>query len=221
MKRPDPHSCKEQHFPWHIALTRNKRFEEQNGQCYYCGKFMWIPGEFIDDTGEIRLSGRRADSCTAEHIIPRKHGGTDDEDNIVCSCFECNMERGNIPHDDFRMLRLASVWYWKFHARAYGRSLDKGLTNVVMLDAIDKHGRPHPMWLGLSKSEFFDTPVTQLDTKKRRKKKQTPKPIQGATHRHFKLKQRRDRLEKQTSRGVPFNVQMVNLIECFAPVVYI
>ena len=29
-----------------------------------------------------------------EHAIPRKHGGTDDEDNLALACPECNLHKG-------------------------------------------------------------------------------------------------------------------------------
>jgi len=31
---------------------------------------------------------------TIEHIIPRSHGGTNDEKNIALACAPCNQERG-------------------------------------------------------------------------------------------------------------------------------
>jgi HNH endonuclease len=30
-----------------------------------------------------------------EHIIPRKHGGTDDEANLALSCIDCNLHKGS------------------------------------------------------------------------------------------------------------------------------
>ncbi len=29
-----------------------------------------------------------------EHIIPRKHGGTDDVDNLALACIDCNLHKG-------------------------------------------------------------------------------------------------------------------------------
>ena len=39
-----------------------------------------------------------------EHIIPRKHGGTDDLDNLAIACVRCNLHKGSNltgidPHD--------------------------------------------------------------------------------------------------------------------------
>jgi hypothetical protein len=41
---------------------------------------------------------RQADSLLAalyvEHIIPRKHGGTDDPENLALACIDCNLHKG-------------------------------------------------------------------------------------------------------------------------------
>lgn len=29
-----------------------------------------------------------------EHVRPRKHGGTDDEDNLALACIDCNLRKG-------------------------------------------------------------------------------------------------------------------------------
>lgn len=29
-----------------------------------------------------------------EHILPRKHGGSDDTDNLALACFHCNLHKG-------------------------------------------------------------------------------------------------------------------------------
>lgn len=30
-----------------------------------------------------------------EHILPRKHGGNDDQDNLALACAECNLHKGS------------------------------------------------------------------------------------------------------------------------------
>lgn len=41
---------------------------------------------------------RQEDSALAslhiEHIIPRKHGGVDDESNLAMACIDCNLHKG-------------------------------------------------------------------------------------------------------------------------------
>lgn len=36
------------------------------------------------------------DAPTLDHIVPVSKGGTNDEDNLVTSCYKCNQEKGNI-----------------------------------------------------------------------------------------------------------------------------
>ena len=30
-----------------------------------------------------------------EHIVPKKHGGTDDENNLALACIDCNLHKGS------------------------------------------------------------------------------------------------------------------------------
>lgn len=57
--------------------------ERQNWRCCYCG---------IRVQDDIKQA---TDSATLEHVVPRCHGGPDDESNIVIACFECNNSRGD------------------------------------------------------------------------------------------------------------------------------
>lgn len=60
------------------AETRALVVRRANGCCEYC-----LIRE--DDTFL---------SCEVDHIISRKHGGTDDEANLACACFHCNRRKG-------------------------------------------------------------------------------------------------------------------------------
>jgi hypothetical protein len=51
-------------------------FKKHNFTCQYCGR----------KTPEIVLE--------LDHIIPRSKGGTDNEDNLTTSCWECNRGKG-------------------------------------------------------------------------------------------------------------------------------
>ena len=63
-----------------MAITRKLRFEvfkRDNFTCRYCGR----------KTPEVILE--------VDHVIPVSKGGTDDFENLVTSCFECNRGKGN------------------------------------------------------------------------------------------------------------------------------
>jgi hypothetical protein len=81
-----------------IPKNRLLAFNDQHGRCYYCGAPMWIEkkGEF---SAKYRVSKKLAKRlrCTAEHLIARQDGGTDDRENIVAACYFCNSTRHHHP----------------------------------------------------------------------------------------------------------------------------
>lgn len=65
----------------------NRRLElhrQQLGFCAYCFNRM------------AKAIGRR-NTVTADHIIPRAHGGTDDWENLVGACSICNNKKRRTP----------------------------------------------------------------------------------------------------------------------------
>jgi len=59
------------------ARPRIKQYirQSQLGICAYCFKI--------------------CDKLTVDHIVPKYHGGTDAQDNLVAVCYECNHEKGS------------------------------------------------------------------------------------------------------------------------------
>jgi diadenosine tetraphosphate (Ap4A) HIT family hydrolase len=53
------------------------------------------------------LCGISADerAIDVDHILPRKHGGTDDLTNLQALCFKCNANKGARDDEDFRVIR--------------------------------------------------------------------------------------------------------------------
>lgn len=65
-----------------MALSVRLRFEvfkRDNFTCRYCGR----------KSPEVVLE--------ADHIVPRSDGGSDDEMNLVTSCWECNRGKSAVP----------------------------------------------------------------------------------------------------------------------------
>ena len=77
-----------------IRKNRQLAFEEQNGRCYYCRMLMWL-GNVSEFADEHRISKglARQLQCTAEHLLPRQDGGTNERANIVAACYFCNSTR--------------------------------------------------------------------------------------------------------------------------------
>lgn len=82
-----------------VKLTRVRREKTlflsgcQGHRCAVCGSDTWHPS-----FGEIGLKKRRA---TLEHFVAQYEGGTDDLDNLVMSCVDCNSRRGHIDIYEF------------------------------------------------------------------------------------------------------------------------
>jgi hypothetical protein len=66
---------------------RNRRLElhrEQLGFCAYCFNRM------------AKALGKD-NTVTADHIIPRAHGGSDERDNLAGACVTCNQKKADSP----------------------------------------------------------------------------------------------------------------------------
>lgn len=85
-------------------LTRKNIYEHYGYRCCYCGKKFSI------------------DKLNIDHILPKSRGGKTEWDNIVTSCIECNLKKGNRtpqeagmklaipPFKPHRRLKLAVVF---------------------------------------------------------------------------------------------------------------
>jgi 5-methylcytosine-specific restriction endonuclease McrA len=65
--------------------TRASLLARDGCTCQYCGR---------------RLSPSR---LTIDHIIPRSRGGSDDWDNLVVACIDCNIKKGDSTPEEARM----------------------------------------------------------------------------------------------------------------------
>ena len=61
-------------------------YRKSDGRCWYCGDYL--------NTLNIHV----------DHVIPKRRGGTDDHRNIVLACGACNLEKGAMMLDDYRLL---------------------------------------------------------------------------------------------------------------------
>lgn len=58
-----------------LPLTKRNILKRDNYICQYCGS--------------------RDSQMTTDHVIPRRLGGGDSWDNLVCACAKCNNKKGN------------------------------------------------------------------------------------------------------------------------------
>jgi len=73
--------------------------EKWNYECAYCGE---------------------KDNLTLDHIVPRSKGGSDRVTNVICSCKECNNDKGHqiwshwfLAQDFFSTERLSRIIEWQ------------------------------------------------------------------------------------------------------------
>lgn len=94
-----------------LKRSRQLAFNRQRGRCYYCDQQMCLQSTL----------GPRPLLCTAEHLLPRHEGGTDDPANIVAACLHCNRtrHRRKVPPDptSYRteVLRRVMKGHWHPH----------------------------------------------------------------------------------------------------------
>ena len=83
---------------YRLKKYRRQAFKKQKGRCFYCRKPMWLGGaEEFAKSHNISLKQAKRFQCTAEHLIARQDGGTDDSENIVAACYFCNSTRHKSP----------------------------------------------------------------------------------------------------------------------------
>lgn len=81
---------------------RDRMFTAARGRCFYCGGPVVEPATApVRDWLFVRPDTVR---MVREHVIPTVRGGPDTEDNIVCGCAGCNLQKGAFTADEFRLL---------------------------------------------------------------------------------------------------------------------
>ena len=62
--------------------NRNRIYRRDNFECVYCGSNK---------------------NLTLDHVIPKSKGGKNSWENLVTSCFKCNLKKGNKTPDEAKM----------------------------------------------------------------------------------------------------------------------
>ena len=116
---------KEGRWKVHDLLEFNIAKIKQNNYCWYCGK-------------EIEPS-----RLTKDHMFPRAKGGTDEMDNIIMVCKECNSSKGKTDlfqwYEDIREeWPPINVWV-HYMKNIYLYSMENGLMDKSLseMDTID------------------------------------------------------------------------------------
>lgn len=95
-----------------IREARLNAFVKQKGRCFYCEVDMWelrIESRvdacnrlLLKDWGEqdtkLPIYKRK---CTAEHLVKRSDKGSNQDENIVAACMDCNTRRGDMTVEEY------------------------------------------------------------------------------------------------------------------------
>jgi 5-methylcytosine-specific restriction endonuclease McrA len=71
--------------------------------CHYCNKPV-RPYNEVPGGRETRLQF----AATLEHIVPQSQGGTNDMENLVIACFQCNASKHARPRSMFGIKKWAN-----------------------------------------------------------------------------------------------------------------
>lgn len=87
---------------------KSKLFEFQKGKCCYCERKMIIfPKAHGQLTAEQKLKiDPKMLECTIEHLIRKMDNGKNHETNYAVACLHCNSNRGNIPWNVYKQIRM-------------------------------------------------------------------------------------------------------------------
>lgn len=77
----------------HVKLNRRNVYARDHGSCQYCGKRF--------PTSELTL----------DHVVPRRLGGENTWENLVCACVKCNSRKGGgTPREaGMKLIRVPEV----------------------------------------------------------------------------------------------------------------
>lgn len=78
--------------------TRKLIYNNANGKCELCGRKILL------------------EDMTLDHIKPLSMGGEDELNNLACTCYPCNLFKGNILPDDF-MERITEIFLYQLEKK--------------------------------------------------------------------------------------------------------
>jgi hypothetical protein len=117
------------------AATRSQVCNRAGFRCEYCG--------LHQDQSPLA-------ALHVEHILPRKHGGSDDLDNLALACIDCNLHKGsNVAGYDPESGQLTGLFHpriqsWHEHFERQGAmiigktSIGRTTVEVLQLNAEER-----------------------------------------------------------------------------------
>ena len=86
--------------------VRKLIYIKAGGRCELCGRKILLEDMTIDHIKPLSMGGEDdveilLDDMTLDHVNPLSMGGDDDVENLSCTCYPCNLFKGNILPTNF------------------------------------------------------------------------------------------------------------------------
>lgn len=77
---------------------------------------------YLNAGGRCELCGKKIllEDMTIDHVKPLSMGGEDDVNNLACTCYVCNIFKGNILPSDF-MERITDIFMYQMEKKFNGK----------------------------------------------------------------------------------------------------
>ena len=91
---------------------------------------------YIKAGGRCELCGRKIllDDMTLDHVNPLSMGGDDDVENLSCTCYPCNLFKGNNLPTDFHE-RITDIFMYQIEKK-HSRSLKRKVLHKVLAKTV-------------------------------------------------------------------------------------
>ena len=78
------------------------------------------------------MCGRKIllEDMTLDHIKPLSMGGEDELNNLACTCYPCNLFKGNILPDDF-MERITDIFIYQLEKKYKSKFMWKYIYMII------------------------------------------------------------------------------------------
>lgn len=88
---------------------------------------------YLNAHGRCEVCGRKIllEDMTIDHINPLSMGGDEDVENLACTCYPCNLFKGNILPDDF-MERITKIFIYQM-GKKHGYSLKWKIVHKLLV----------------------------------------------------------------------------------------
>lgn len=79
-------------------LVRGALLIRDGDHCHYCGVKL-----------TVGISGFNPTGLSIDHVVPIRDGGSDEMDNLVLACRQCNLEKRTLSYHEFQLTKQTDL----------------------------------------------------------------------------------------------------------------